>query len=72
LDVKLVRIIKSNFSVRDTTELLDSWNKNDRKSYLDEAFEAIILILTERGVTVPQQPVYVPIEEKVNLESKES
>ena len=72
MDSKLVQIIKINFSDKDTTELLDIWNSNDRKSYSDEAFEAIRLILTERGLTVPQQPVYVPIEDKINRQPNES
>ncbi|MFA5374779.1 MAG: tetratricopeptide repeat protein [Dehalococcoidia bacterium] len=71
MDLKLVKIIKINFGDKDTTELLDIWNNNDRKSYSDEAFEAIRLILTERGMTVPQPPVYVPIEEKANRQSKD-
>lgn len=66
MNSKQVEQLKRNLSGRDTAELLEIWGKNDRKSYVDEAFEAIRLILTERGMAIPQQPVYVPIEEKEN------
>lgn len=65
MNSKQVEELKRNLAYKDTVELLEIWNKNDRKSFTDEAFEAIKWILTERGVTVPQQHANVQIEEKV-------
>jgi len=36
-------------------ELLDIWVNNDRDQWLDRAFEAISLILPERGVAIPSR-----------------
>lgn len=72
MDAKKVIMVKAYLTENDTAELLEIWNKNDRKSYTDEAFEAIRLILKERGVAAPEQPVYVPIVENINPEPKES
>ena len=57
---RLVEAIKENFRQKDTKDLLDIWNANDRKSYSDEAFEAIRSILVDRSIDVPQQQVFVP------------
>jgi hypothetical protein len=65
LNSRRVEELKRNLAYKDTVELLEIWSNNDRKSYIDETFEAIRLILTERGVAIPQQHAYVPIEEKV-------
>jgi hypothetical protein len=43
-----------------TEELLDIWNCNDRGQWSDSAFTAISQTLSERGVVVPQQRVFVP------------
>jgi len=64
MNSKRVEEIKRGLGGWDTAELLEIWNTNDRKSYSDEAFEAIRSILIERGVAIPQQSVYVPMEEK--------
>ena len=71
---KLVEKIKRNLGSGDTTELLEIWNTNDRKSYSDEAFEAIKSILIERGVAIPQQPVYVQTqkEEKIVISNNKT
>ena len=59
MNSKRVEEIKRGLGGWDTAELLEIWNTNDRKSYSDEAFEAIRSILIERGVAIPQQSVCV-------------
>jgi hypothetical protein len=43
-----------------TEELLAIWTRNDRGQWSEAAFNAIFRALTERGITVPQQEVFVP------------
>jgi hypothetical protein len=53
-------------ALKETTELLEIWQNNNRFEWSDEAFEVIKEILEERGVEVPDQnkPVYEQQEEK--------
>ena len=64
MNTKRVEELKRNLGPKNTAELLEIWNMNDRKSYTDEAFEVIRLILTERGVAIPKQSMYVPVEDQ--------
>jgi len=62
---ELRRQICSNLNLKETGELLDTWQGNNRAEWSDEAFEVIRDILKERGVEVPEQnePVYKTEEE---------
>jgi hypothetical protein len=51
----LTRAIKQRMSSLDDGELLHLWVENDRGQYSDAAFEAVRLILAERGVELPTQ-----------------
>ncbi len=55
MNVELIDQIKQNMEQRTTEELLAIWIQNNRKKWSDEAFEAIIRVLTERGVYLPNQ-----------------
>ncbi len=55
MDVRRVEELKENLKSRDTSELLEIWKSNDREMYVEEAFEAVKLLLEERGVPVPEQ-----------------
>ncbi|HEX2997720.1 MAG TPA: hypothetical protein VHP14_23055, partial [Anaerolineales bacterium] len=52
-------------NTKETEELLDIWQTNNRGEWSDEAFEVVERLLKERGVEIPQQdePVY-EVEEK--------
>ncbi len=52
---ELIDQIKQNMEQRTTEDLLAIWIQNNRKRWSDEAFEAIIQVLTERGVYLPNQ-----------------
>jgi tetratricopeptide (TPR) repeat protein len=47
--------IYSRMQEKDTEELLDIWNRNDREEWSDDAFEIIHNILLERLGSVPEQ-----------------
>ena len=57
---RLVNEVKDHFESKSTNELLEIWQQNDRDAYSESAFEAIRQILSERNVTVPVQPAFVP------------
>ena len=62
--------IKENLSTKETDELLQIWNDNNRAEWTDIAFSAIEEILTERGVTVPPQPnETTELKKKINAKS---
>ena len=46
-----------------TNDLLSIWAANDRKEWSGDAFEAIKVILGERGVSLPPQQVILPQQE---------
>ena len=52
--------ISNNFNLKETDELLDIWQTNDRVEWSDDAFEVISEILKKRDVELPEQdePVY--------------
>jgi hypothetical protein len=57
---ELRRQIYSNLNLKETDDLLDIWQANNRYEWSDEAFEIIRAILQERGTEIPEQgePVY--------------
>ena len=67
---KLRQQIYSNLNLKETEELLDIWQTNNRGAWSDEAFEVIQDVLKERGVEIPQQdePVYEVEEETTDEE----
>lgn len=61
---ELHRQIYSNLNLKETDELLNIWQANNRYEWSDEAFEIIKMVLQKRGVEIPEQdePVYKPSE----------
>ena len=57
VDADRIQQIRNSFEDRDTADLLEIWQKNDRQEWTPEAFEAIRQILLERNGTVPEQAV---------------
>jgi predicted house-cleaning noncanonical NTP pyrophosphatase (MazG superfamily) len=57
---ELRKQIYRNLSLKETDELIDIWQSNNRYEWSDEAFESIRMILQERGVEIPEQnePIY--------------
>ncbi len=51
----LPEYLVKNMRDRKTDELVDIWINNDRGTWRAEAFQAISLVLTERGVPLPTQ-----------------
>ena len=47
--------IYNELNLRETEDLLEIWQANDRAEWSDEAFEVIQDILRTRGVVIPQQ-----------------
>jgi hypothetical protein len=47
--------IYSRMNLKDTDELIQIWQLNDRREWSDEAFEIVKEILVERGAPVPEQ-----------------
>lgn len=60
-----------NLNLKETDELLDIWQTNNRGEWSDDAFEVVESILKERGVEIPQQdePVY---EAKIETPAEET
>lgn len=58
--------IRDRMNLKETEELLEIWQNNDRAEWSDEAFEVIQEILKERGVDIPEQnkPIYEHEEEE--------
>lgn len=58
--------IRSRMILKETEELIEIWQTNDRFEWSDNAFEVIKEILGERNVEIPEQndPVYEHTEEK--------
>ena len=58
--------IRNRMVLKETEELIEIWQTNDRSEWSDDAFEVIKGILDERGVEIPEQnePVYEHKEEK--------
>ena len=54
---KLIAIIRNELQLRDTDDLLEIWQTNDREAWTAEAFEAIRLLLLERLGQVPPRAV---------------
>jgi hypothetical protein len=47
--------IHNELNLRETDDLLDIWQENDRGEWSDDAFEVISEILKARGIEVPEQ-----------------
>ena len=62
---KLYKQIYSNFNLKETDELIDIWQANDRIEWSDTTFEVVEDILKERHIEIPAQnePVYEYSEE---------
>jgi|GEM_PF-1139037 len=58
--------IRTNLEPKNSDELLHIWNKNDRNEWSPEAFEVIVSILRERGVSFEPQPT-APLEASTPL-----
>lgn len=58
--------IHDRMNLKETDELLEIWQANDRFEWSDEAFDVIKEILQERVADIPEQgePVYEHIEEE--------
>jgi hypothetical protein len=52
--------IAQNIQQKTTEELLAIWVRNDRRQWSDAAFDGISQTLSERGVIVPPQEVFMP------------
>ncbi len=52
---KILQEIRLNMESKETDELLNIWQENDKEQYSEMAFEAIKQILIERGETPPPQ-----------------
>src|SRR6266508_5018517 len=64
----LRRQIHSNMNLKETDELLEVWQTNDRVEWTEITFEVIKEILKYRGVEIPEQdePIYEHPEEADN------
>ena len=51
----LISLIRARLVEKPIDELLTIWIENDRTTWSDDAFEAILQILTEKGVSIPSQ-----------------
>lgn len=58
--------IHNNMNLKNTDELLEIWQKNDRVEWSDVSFQAVKEILNSRNIETPQQdePVYEHLEEE--------
>ncbi len=65
--------IRNNLGLKDTDQLLEIWQRNNRAEWSDPAFEVIRDILKERGVEIPEQnePVYEMEEKTADKETRE-
>ncbi len=70
---ELRRQIYGNLNLKETDELLEIWQVNNRGEWSDQAFESIRDILKERGVEIPKQnePVYEVEKETADEETPE-
>ncbi len=70
---KLREQIYKNLSTKDTDELLDIWQTNDRTEWSDLAFEVVEKLLKERNAEFPSQnePVFEPMETEEELHEDE-
>jgi len=68
MDNSLRHEIHNRMNLKETDELLEIWQKNDRAEWSEEAFDVVRDVLKERGVDIPKQgqPVYVHQEVKNN------
>lgn len=57
--------IYENLKLKETSELMDIWKKNDRQAWSDEAFAAIERILDERQEALPSQGLETDEEEDI-------
>jgi len=64
MNPKMLDEIKSRMNQKTSEELAVIWSKNDRREWSDEAFEAIRLILAERGVSVAAQNLPPDVEKQ--------
>lgn len=62
---ELYKQIHANVHLKETDELLEIWQTNDRTEWSDTAFDVIRDILTQRKVEIPVQndPIYEHVEE---------
>lgn len=62
--------IRSRMNLKETGELIDIWQSNNRGEWSDDVFSSIEEILKERGEKIPEQnsPIYETEEKKEVLE----
>lgn len=70
MKTKMAAEIKKQMEQKTTDELLSIWIKNDREEWSNDAFEAVKLILLERGENLPQQETSKADESLENSEMK--
>lgn len=65
--------IYRNMNTKDTEELLEIWQKNDRVEWSETAFEMIKEILVERIGEIPEQeePIFEYLEEEKESDSED-
>jgi len=66
MNTKLIEAIKTRMNDKTDEELSEIWTKNDTGEWSEEAFEAIRLILTDRGITPTAQNVSPDVQRKVD------
>ncbi|MGA7195279.1 MAG: hypothetical protein WBW94_16800 [Anaerolineales bacterium] len=62
---ELHKQIYNELNLRETNDLLEIWQTNNRAEWSDIAFEIIKQILTERGLKIPEQDAPVEYNEGV-------
>lgn len=62
---ELHKQVYNNLNLKETDDLLEIWQANNRAEWSDTAFEVIKEVLTKRGLDIPEQdePVYEQNEE---------
>ncbi len=61
MSIELREQIYNELNLRETNDLLEIWQTNNRTEWSDIAFEIIKQILTERGLKIPEQDA--PVDE---------
>jgi hypothetical protein len=63
--------IYNNMNLKETEELLEIWQTNDRVEWADSTFDVIKELLVKRGVEIPEQddPIHEYDEEETEVEN---
>ena len=69
MDQNKIADLISRYGDKETDELLQIWETNDKASYTEEAFEAIRQILVDRKCDLSRQTKYLPaLDETANYQ----